>query len=262
MGMKIVCDYDDFLFDLKTDNPAWGTYTKNETVVESLKKIVDIADVFFVTTEDLKKEYEKRGAKRVVVIPNGYDSKLFSYAKDFNTDRRKIVLWRGSTSHVHDCVSVLSGYERLIEENQDWIFVFMNQYPWFLSKEHKNVSYIPGMETLDYFEKIYKMAPAIMTHPLSDCVFNRCKSMACFLEANHAGAAFVGPNFQEFARPGVTTYKPDDPNSFYESISSLLNNPNMVSKAIMTAKNHINNSLELGVLNKIREKEFVRLING
>ncbi len=261
-GMKIVVDYDDYLFDLKTDNPAWRTYCQNNDVKEVIKRVVDLADTVFVTTTELKQEYVNRGAKRVVVVPNGYDSKLFPYAKQIQEERSKIVLWRGSTSHVHDCITVLSGFERLITENRDWIFVFMNQYPWFLSRNYPNVSFIDGMETMDYFEEIWKLKPAIMTHPLSNCVFNRCKSMACFLEATHAGAAFVGPNFQEFDRPGVVNYEAENPESFYNSINELIENPGLISRAINTAKNYVTTNLELGLLNQIRQKEFLKLING
>ncbi len=262
-GIPVVVDYDDNLFDLKMDNPAWKNYTRNDGVVKCIQEIPQLADIVFVTTEHLKRIYEERGAKNVIVVPNAYDSTLFAYAKEPLMDRRKIVLWRGSDTHVHDCMTVGQGWDALIRKHTDWIFAFMNQAPWFLAddlKQAPNVAFFDGLEILDYFKFIHTRTPAIMTHPLSDSTFNRAKSLACFLEASHANAAFVGPDFEEFDRPGCVKYKPHDSKDFFDKIDGLITNPSTILESAKTARSYIAENLELGVVNKIRHNAFLSLL--
>lgn len=261
-GLKIVVDYDDYLFDLKTDNPVWSMYCRNPNTKIVLNDVIKLADMFFVATKHLKVMYQKLGVpeEKIMVVPNAYDSKLFPYAR-MPLEKKKIVLWRGSSTHVTDCLSVLRGYEELIKKHTDWIFVFWHQYPWFLSKDYPNVSFIDGAGIVDYFAKLYSMSPSIVTHPLTDCDFNRSKSMACYLEATHARASFVGPDFQEFHRPGITNYKPSDSDDFYQKIDDLITNPIKIMKNVEDAQKHVHDDLELGVVNDIRWEGFNRVLD-
>lgn len=260
-GLKIVVDYDDYLFDLKTDNPAWPLYIRNPNTKNVLTEVSQLADLLFVTTKHLKKMYLKLGVpeEKIMVIPNAYDSKLFQYAKT-PKERRKIVLWRGSSTHITDCMSVLHGYEELIKKHTDWIFIFWHQYPWFFSKDYPNVAFLDGEGIQEYFRKLHEMAPSIMTHPLSDCDFNKSKSMACFLEATHAGATFVGPDFEEFDRPGIVKYKPDDGEDFFNQIDGLITNPINIIEKHVSSKTYVDSELELGVINKIRWEGFKKVL--
>ncbi len=118
------------------------------------------------------------------------------------------------------------------------------------------MNYIDGMGTLEYFRYMHDVAAAIVVHPLSDCDFNRAKSMACYLEASHAGAAFVGPDFEEFQRPGITAYKPDDGTSFFDAVNNLIEHPNKIIENAAVGRKTITGPLELGVINEIRMKVF------
>jgi hypothetical protein len=253
-GIPVVIDYDDWLFDLKTDNPAWKTYSRNDEVKRTINETFKLCDHMFVATEHLKKLYTEKGVQNITVVPNAYDRNLFSYVKP--QERRKIVLWRGSDTHVHDCMTVREGYEELMKKHKDWTFIFMHQYPWFFSKPFENMCYVDGLETIDYFKKIYEMSPAIMCHPLSDCDFNRAKSMACFLEAAHAGAAFVGPDFEEFNRPGITNYKPESSEDFFNKMDFIITHPQTIAVNHAQAWKYIMGNLELAHTNKLRAEVF------
>jgi hypothetical protein len=175
-------------------------------------------------------------------------------------DRNKIVLWRGGASHTQDLLSVRQGWVELVSRHTDWQFVFMNCYPWWLGEVPSNVRFIEGMNAIDYMAAIQKISPAVMTHPLVDTDFNRCKSMCSWIEASHAGAAFVGPDFEEFERPGLERYTPGNSESFYKVISGLMNDPSRIVHNAKLGQAEILGPLSLREVNKTRAKLFSGIV--
>lgn len=248
-GIKYWCDFDDWLLGLEKDNPARQVFD------DSKKHVIDCvkhADLIFAATNHLKNLYQGIGGKRVIHIPNAYDDELFPYAKT-KKERLKICLWRGSNSHNQDIKSVLPGLEKTIKTFPDWQFVFLGYDPsWMFTQSFQNVHYVAGKQPLEYMHMIWDMAPSVMYHPLHDSDFNRAKSMCSWLEATHAGAAFVGPDFEEYKRPGLLNYKPNSPESFFETMRLLLGSPNRITKNFKESFDHINQSFLLKHANKLR----------
>src|SRR5581483_9967115 len=96
-------DYDDFLFGLTPDNPAFEFYGRgaNQSVIS---QIVQIADVVTVTTTQLKdclKTVDGSLNPNIRVIPNALPDKYLHLARPYQPGRRH-VLWRGSASHERD----------------------------------------------------------------------------------------------------------------------------------------------------------------
>jgi glycosyltransferase involved in cell wall biosynthesis len=255
-GVPLIGDYDDYLLNLEHDNPAKGVF---DNAVKDTLECTRALDLTFVTTEYLKGLLEQAGAKNVVVAPNAYDAKLFPYAAK-KKDKLKICLWRGSNTHNKDVMSVLPGLERLFKTFPDWQFVFVASNPsWMFRHTHSNVHFVGSKDILEYMHMMYEMAPSVVYHPLFDSDFNRAKSMCSWLEATHAGAAFVGPEFEEFTRPGITNYKPNDPESFFESMKSLLSNPIKIEGNYRESAEYIARELTLERVNEIRMSAIKRL---
>lgn len=250
-------DYDDWLIDLAIDNPAKTMFDNN---VDNVKSCIKALDLCFTTTEHLKGLIERNGGKNVVVVPNAYDHNLFPYAKQ-KKERLKICLWRGSSTHNHDISSVLPALEKLFEIFPDWSFVFAAHNPsWmFRKKDHPNVHFVGAKNMLEYMHMVWDMAPGIVYHPLTDTDFNRSKSMCSWIEATHAGAAFVAPDFEEFQRPGITNYKAEDMQSFFEKMHSLLANPQMLDDNFNSSADYIASNLTLDKVNEIRWSELKKL---
>ena len=255
-GIPLIGDYDDYLFDLDSDNPAKQIF---DNAASDVLKCTLAADLTFVTTEHLKKLLKKQGAKNIVVAPNAYDSRLFPYAKK-KKEKLKICLWRGSNTHNKDLLSVLPGLERLFKTFPDWQFVFVASNPsWMFRHSHNNVHHVNSRDIMEYMHMIWEMAPSVMYHPLFESDFNKAKSMCSWLEATHAGAAFVAPNFDEFTRPGITNYKANDPESFFESMKALLSDPKTIDDNAKLSASHIEKHLSLDVVNEIRWNAFKSL---
>ena len=252
-GVPVVTDFDDWLYGLMPDNPAYTLYNKCKPHLDNAARL---SGEIMVSTEHMKRMYAADGVTNVVVIPNAYDTQLFTPADA--ADRNKIVLWRGGSSHTQDQLSVRDGWQRLVDQYRDWQFIFINCPAWWLKGEYDSVKFIEGMNVFEYMAALKTLKPAIMTHPLLDSDFNRCKSMCSYIEAAHAGAAFVGPDFEEFERPGCTRYKPGDSDSFYNAMSGLIENPHRIIENALLAQAEIQSGLSLRRVNEIRWDVFTR----
>lgn len=252
-NIPVVADFDDWLMDLAPSNPAYHAFRDKQQIIS---QICNMVDGIMVATEQLKTSYGKLlldQNKPMCVVPNAYDVDLFKkYRNDKNKkERSKIFLWRGGTSHMEDLLSVKDDYRELFKKYPDWEFVFLAQHPWFLDvKEFKNVKTADPMNLIDYYRAIHDTAPAIMTHPLTDTIFNRGKSMCSWLEATHARAAYIGPDFEEFHRDGIFNY--GKVKSFFDMAELLLNNPILIEENYQESEAYINANLTLDIINKKR----------
>lgn len=248
-GVPVVADFDDLLSDLDTANPAYHAFMESR---DSFIKIITQVNGIIVANDALGVRLKELGATcPIKTVPNAYDSRLFPYTEQL-IERQKIILWRGGNSHVQDLMSIRDDHERLIADFPDWNFVFIGQDPWWLTKRD-NIKLVNGMGILEYMHAIHTIAPAVMYHPLSDTLFNRSKSMCSWLEASHARAAFIGPDFEEFHRSGIVNYKQGE---FYKTASELMNSIDRIRDSILTSRAHIAEHLELRVVNRLRHEFF------
>jgi glycosyltransferase involved in cell wall biosynthesis len=252
-NVPVIGDFDDWLGALAPSNPAYSIYTQNK---ENFFAILKSLDGALVSTEHLKTLSVAHGCNNVVVAPNAYDTKLFPYSSKF-IERQKIVAWRGGNSHMEDLLHVKEDFDQLIAENPDWVFLFIAQSPYFL-KQAPNLKYSEGLDVMNYFSALYNAAPAILTHPLVDSDFNRSKSMCSWLEATHAWSAFVGNDFEEFQRPGITHFGKTQ--SFYDAVSSLIKDPDKIGENISLSKKYVQENLTLEKVNQIRYKFFNKFL--
>lgn len=255
-GMPIWGDYDDWLLGLTIDNPAYSRFDGNR---DAIKKCMAALDLCFATTEHLAQLLRNEGVKNVVVAPNAYDHRLFEYARR-QKERLKICLWRGSSTHNHDLLSVLPGLEDIFKKHSDWHFIFAGHNPsWLFKEKHANVHYVEPKSTLDYMQMIWDIAPSVVYHPLTATDFNRAKSMCSWLEATHAGAAFLAPAFDEFVRPGITNYEAENSQSFFEKMDALLSDPNQIKDNVQASMGEIAQNFTLEKVNEIRWKALCDL---
>lgn len=203
---KVWLDYDDFLFDIPTDNPTYFSYM-NAKVNSDVKYMIANADVVTVSTEELKTQYGQLNTN-VRVVPNAISPDLFKHRK--KVERKKTVLWRGSRTH-HKDAFIYSPMILDICNTQyaiDWDWHFIGDNLWFLTDRmpHTRTFVTKPMDTIDYHRHIVNLGPMAMMVPLHDCVFNRAKSNIAWIEGAFAGAVTLGPDWPEWHRPGMLTY--------------------------------------------------------
>lgn len=257
-GIPIVGDFDDWLYDLPVSNPAYHIFNSNK---KTFVQIVNALDRITVSNEHLKKMIKTvllDQEKPIHVIPNAYDTDLVKkYRHAGNVKPRDMVFaWRGGNSHQEDLFSVREDYRNLFKSFPEWQFVFIAQHPWTITheKEFKNVQTADALKIVEYLRAIHDSKPAIVAHPLIDNDFNRCKSMCSWLEATHARAAFIGPDWEEFKRPGITNYGPEK--SFFQAASEMLGEPQKIVENYRASEEYMMQNLTLDKINELRAQVF------
>lgn len=261
-NLPIIADFDDWFLDLDHSNPAKQFFDSRK---DNFLRIINSKSVrgIMVSTNKLKElilGVLQDKSKPIWVIPNAYDAKGFSYYRNEKNliERNKYVVWRGGNSHTADLLSVKLDFEKLFSDFPDWDFLFIAQYPWMFKTTGTNVKFIEPLGIAEFHRALHDLAPAIMTHPLSDSDFNRSKSMCAWIEATHARAAFVGPDFEEFNRNGIINYGKDK--SFYEAIAGLISEPIKIRDAIFESDKTIQTELTLSKINRMRLDCFKSII--
>lgn len=259
--IPIIGDFDDWLYELPPSNPAALAFKQNQ---KTFVQIVNSLDSIMVATEKLKQLIQPLlldQSKPIHVVPNAYDVNLFKkYRHTKNVKpKQKIFAWRGGNSHLLDMLSVKEDYRNLFQSFPDWQFVFIAQHPWILdAKNFSNVQMADPLKIIEYFRALHDTGVSILAHPLEDNEFNRAKSMCSWLEATHARAAFIGPDFEEFKRDGILNYGKDL--SFFEAASRVLNDMQLMNQMYFDSEMYIMKHLTLDIVNEKRMNAFRELI--
>jgi hypothetical protein len=239
--IRLWFDFDDNLLALPPENEAFQLYNENK---ENIKQIIGLADVISVTTEDLKQSYLPFNSN-IHIIPNAFNDSIFHRPE--LKPREKIVIWRGTKTHIYDLMSNGQAINQACEQFADWQFMFLGYYPWFLS-ETQNKGFLKGSDIILYFNTLFKMNPAVMQVPLHDNLFNRCKSNIAFIEGVFAGAVSVVPYWWNI--PGALPYS--NPNEYYEAMSFILRGEVNIESQNRKSWEYIQDCLTLSKVNKLR----------
>ena len=179
---QIIYDVDDLYFNVPSYNNA-GAFYNQPFIKENLQRIVNLVDVFTVSTYDLKKEIEAfKGTCKVKIVPNyvpKYIYRPYEFPKPPN-EKPKII-WAGSATHFNDFDTgdlglILDLIKNTVDEF-DWIIMGLaNMPPWLACLEGK-------VKLMKWVRHIHSV-PTILKElnidfglaPLLDNPFNRAKS--------------------------------------------------------------------------------------
>lgn len=203
--MPLWIDYDDLLTAVPESNPSYVTYAAKE-VRESIEHLLRIADVVTVSTEALKTNLGLPDAR---VIPNAYNDYRLPTERNVVEREGKIVLWRGTNTHVGDLYAHKDAVNALIKHNPDIKFVFVGFVPWMLDLSAPNIDLVAEQNMYDFFKLLDRIAPDMLIVPLEDSAFNRCKSNIAWLETARSGTMTVAPFWESWGVPGVYAYEDD-----------------------------------------------------
>lgn len=252
---KLVIDYDDLLWKIPPENKAHHNY-ESEATKSNLNKLLQYASEVWCATDHLA-TYLKPLTQQVRVIPNAIPKHLMTPLTD---DKRKVVLWRGSDTHSHDLYAVKDVLIKLMEEFQDFLFLFMGYYPHYLAHV-PNFRHVKGTSVSEYLESIKELSPAVMYHPLNDNPFNHSKSMCSWLEATSINSLFVAPNTKEFERDGIYTYDVSKPYTLHSAMRcAIVDAQNGEFGNMQLSKKAILSSLTLDHTNELRIEYLRQLL--
>jgi hypothetical protein len=225
-------DYDDDLFTVPPSNPTYPIYG-NPKIQANVTGILAKCDVLSVSTHMLAAKFgailksfagidhKIRGAKldptKIVVVPNAYDTEILEPITMLTKrpEPRKMVVWRGSGTHDKDLMTFTAPMAEVIASHLDWNFNFVGSPFWWTIEQlgaipgikPNTITVAPPIDPIQFFIFLREVRPALMIVPLDDCPFNRAKSNIAWVEATHAGAVTLAPDWEEWRRPGIINYK-------------------------------------------------------
>lgn len=256
---KLWLDYDDFLFDVPTDNPTYFNYM-SQGVQDNVKYMVSNADIITVSTQELKDQYGKLN-KNIIVVPNALDDgqmKMKVLGK-----QSKVISWRGSRTH-HKDVFLYSPMISEVSNSEfaaDFQWHFFGDNLWFLTDRmpHLKTFVHKPMDPTDYLNLLIRIRPTAMIVPLHDSVFNYAKSNIAWIEATLAGAACLGPDWAEWKRPGMITYKSRE--HFKDLLEALVKGEIDTEANAALSWEHIQMDLTLDKVNQLRSEVLCQLFD-
>lgn len=196
-GVPIWADYDDNLFDIQPENPAFTYYGDKEK--EGVHKACQVADIVTVSTQALVDVYRKDA----IVVRNALRADLLNLPIK---PRDNYIVWRGGLSHSGD---LYEHWEQVKGLSKDYQILLLGGVPDFAkyeAKTNQNLKIVPPMRLEDYFHFLHTISPKCFIVPLSDNKFNHGKSNIAYLEALMTGAMTVAPDWEEWNYSGVNNY--------------------------------------------------------
>jgi hypothetical protein len=260
LSIPVIVDYDDLLFDLPVDNPAYQHYMNQETQ-SRIVTIMREADCLWVSTRELKRCIQlPRGGlnDKVYVVPNALDDVHMvtgSRGLPPPVERRQgAVVWRGSATHEQDIMTYAKQLAEAAEASPKTSFVFVGYNPWFLTKHMrpKQAVVSGAMPVGEFMDFLYATAARVGVVPLHPSRFNLCKSNIAWLEMTWAGGVVLAPDWEEWRQPGVVTYRDED--GFKAGLMALTAmEPAQLEELHRMSWNHIVKRFTLSAVNPIRQ---------
>ena len=248
-GVPVWVDYDDSFLDIEDDNPNFAAYDDAETRA-NVKQLIGLADIVSVSTQYLGTRIFPLASKDSVkaVIPNAWNDYIYpNFAPKCKAEYKR-VMWRGTATHFRDVMDVGDDIIQIASEHPDWTFEFIGWSPWWIARKIKNCVSTPAQHILSYMDSLADKECSVLIAPLADTHFNRAKSNIAGLEATHAGASIIAPDFEEWKIPGFVTYKEGQ---FADTLRRVMNDEKRKDN-FSVAKDHIKSKLLLSQINPIR----------
>lgn len=223
LGIKIIYDLDDNLWDVPDYNPAKFWFQKFR---EGFGYCAQLCDLITVSTSSLKRTVQKRLPELKIpieVIPNAVDFEYFG--KPSEKDEEKVIIgWAGSNTHSRDCLDVWQYVLEVIEENKNVYLEIVGgadiskKLPSFVDTDpitgrmkvieveksyvehhklleklahHPRIKVKPWVPVGEYNRRFCTWSWDIVLAPLENNRFNFCKSNVKLLETAAIDAVFL-----------------------------------------------------------------------
>ena len=234
---KLIAELDDYVFELPEYHPGFdeNSIQKTRSLLTNLKNV----DEVIVSTNNLKIQLEQLGiTTKITVIENTLPKHL--YQTDVKRFRfadivKPKIAFTGSNYHYNNSKKLDGDFEQNIKDfvlkNIDnYEFVFFGDAPHFLKKfvDEGKIIIVPFTNPVEYANNLKKIRVDFVIAPLTENLFNACKSDLRYLEASAMGSVFIGSKFVNndveggFTSPYQNCRNTFDSNSSVEDIENLI----------------------------------------
>lgn len=236
---KIICDFDDDLWNILPDNVAYETFNRDSWGRKVATAIAGDVHHVTVTNKHLKNSIlanTKKLSREISVLPNYIDLTLYKHRSPFKDRGYYNALHFGSSSHFVSLASDVfyNAMDRIMREYPNFTFTsigaFLPQY-----RQRWGRRYQQGFGDEDLLKWIDKMSNIMdesdfMVVPLIDNVYNRSKSSTKFLEASSFKIPGIWQNirqYREVVDHGKNGFLASTEEDWYRSIKSMLDNASL-----------------------------------
>ena len=231
---KLICDLDDDLFNILSDNPAKEIFGKGKEGLNTVRSILGAVDHVTCTSNHLKHSIMANAkVKGITAIPNYIDLDVYKHRCEFKDRGYYKALHFGSTTHFHSIMAepFHKALERIMREYPNLTFQTVGAFiPEFQKKW--GMRYMKGFGDTDIYKWIEKM-PALlddadfMLVPLNNNLYNKSKSSTKLLESASYKLPGAWQNirqYQELVKHGENGFLCSTEEEWYEAIKTLLDN--------------------------------------
>ena len=205
---KIVLDMDDDLWDVAEDNTAYQAYKKGSEGINNVTAISKEVDFITTTNKYLRNVIMHKTGKdpsRIKVMSNRVNLKLYSHRSPFKDTLDIKLLHFGSSSHFKDLQNdeFNKGLDRILKEYPNVSFMTVGALiPKY--KKRWGQRYTHGFGDVDLYKWVREKFPVFMDQvdilvtPLTDNIYNKCKSSIKFIEGSTAKKPGVWQRMRQY----------------------------------------------------------------
>ena len=242
LGVPMIMDFDDNLWNVQEDNPAYSVYKKGEIGLKNFTAIVNEVDAVTVTNQYLKNVCSHNSRKtldKIKVFDNYIDLDLYKYPQEFKDDEKIILTHFGSSTHYTDLQNkaFVDGVDRIMKDYPNANFLTVGSFiPLFRSKWGQR--YQNEFGDIDLYKWVRNRFPEVMAKtdicvvPLEENIYTKCKSAIKFLEMSSAKKPGVWQKIRQYnsvvdGENGLLASTSDE---WYEAIKKLIENTELRKK--------------------------------
>jgi glycosyltransferase involved in cell wall biosynthesis len=232
---KLICDFDDALHEILSDNPAYVVFKKGAWGREVVTAIINNVSHITCTNSHLKHSLvfnSKRTNDDITVLPNFIDLNLYNYRCKFKDRGYYVGLYFGSSTHFADLYTpeFVGAMDRIMKEYPNFTFKSIGVFiPSF--RQRWGMRYEQGFGHTDLLKWI-KLMPNhmdgadFMIVPLKNSSYVKSKSSIKFLEASSYKIPGIWQNirqYQEVIKHGENGLLASTADEWYNGIARYLN---------------------------------------
>lgn len=203
----LVYEVDDFLHGVHPYSPAYQTFRPGGPNLHEVNTYLGMVDGLFVSTPELAGEYSSR-TRRTWVLPNGLDFGIRNWEtpapRHPSLQGKTVIGWAGSSFHPDDMLPLQGSLKRVLERNPHVLFAIcsgpqqVQQFLAPLDLPREQVVVLDPVPFWDYPQLLSQFDLGLA--PLSNTVFNRCKSELKLLEYGAWGIPYVATRVAPYHR--------------------------------------------------------------
>jgi glycosyltransferase involved in cell wall biosynthesis len=234
-NVKMVMDIDDAVWRINPDNTVYDKYKKGSKGIAILTDICNEVDYLTCTNTYLKNVLVDSTTKKheeIACFGNNVDLGLYNATPDLKDSYSVNIVHYGSSSHYSDLKDpeFQKGMDKIMYDYPNVTFLTVGSFFGEL-KEKWGKRYEEEFGALNFLDWAKNRFPEVMAKtdifvaPLTDNVYNRCKSDIKRSEVATAKKPFVGQDirqYQECITNGVDGFLCRTADNWYETIKKLI----------------------------------------